>query len=139
MSNRAEIGAFILRVLLGATFFIHGVDKLQAGLENIAAYFDSIGLPGFLAYVVGIVELIGGIALILGIGTQAAAALIAVILVGAISFAKLPAGFLGSGTGAGYELDLALLAIAIYFAIGNRSKLALDNLLFPPSNKQIRS
>ena len=53
MTNKLEIGALVLRVVLGITFFIHGLVKFrQGGIENIVGWFASIGLPGALAYVV---------------------------------------------------------------------------------------
>jgi putative oxidoreductase len=132
--NKQEIGKVILRGILGLIFFIHGLDKFQGGITNTAGYFDSLGVPGFLAYAVAVIELVGGIALILGIGTQIISLLFALIMVGAIITAKLPAGFLGNGQMAGYELDLALLAMSIFFIFAGKSALSLDNKLFS-SNK----
>jgi putative oxidoreductase len=123
--NRNDAGAFVLRVILGLTFFIHGLSKFQGGLGNTAGFFESLGIPGFLAYVVAFIELIGGIMLILGIGTRIVSVLFAVIMLGAIFKVKLSAGFLGDGQMAGYELDLALLAMAIFLAIANSSSLSM--------------
>lgn len=58
--NKQEIGTFLLRVMLGATFFMHGLSKFQGGLDNISGWFQSIGIPGFMAYVVATIELAGG-------------------------------------------------------------------------------
>lgn len=127
--NKQEIGKLILRVILGLTFFIHGLVKFQGGISNTVGYFDSLGIPGFLAYAVAIIELVGGIALVLGIGTRIVAALLALIMAGAIITAKIPAGFLGNGQMAGYELDLALLAMSIFFVLADKSVLSLDNKL----------
>ncbi|AXI08324.1 oxidoreductase [Oceanobacillus zhaokaii] len=132
--NKQEIGKVILRGILGLIFFIHGLVKFQGGITNTAGYFDSLGVPGFLAYAVAVIELVGGIALILGLGTQVISLLFALIMVGAIITAKLPAGFLGNGQMAGYELDLALLAMSIFFIFASKSALSLDNKLFN-SNK----
>lgn len=123
---KQEVGKVILRVVLGLTFLIHGLVKFQGGLSNTAAWFDMIGLPGFLAYIVAVVEVIGGIALILGLGTKIVSVLIAILLVGAIFTAKLQGGFLGDGAGAGYELDLALFAMAVYLILADTSKFSLD-------------
>ncbi|SDZ82376.1 Uncharacterized membrane protein YphA, DoxX/SURF4 family [Thalassobacillus cyri] len=127
--NKHEAGASILRVILGVIFFVHGLDKFQEGIGNSVGFFDSIGVPGFLAYVVGTIELVGGIALILGIGTKIVASLFAIIMLGAIFTVKLSAGFLG-----GYELDLALLAMSIYVALSDNTALSLENAMF--STKQ---
>ncbi|MBY0121546.1 DoxX family protein [Bacillus sp. S/N-304-OC-R1] len=130
MIGKNEIVTTILRVFLGATFFIHGLAKLQGGIENTVGFFESLGLPGFTAFLVALIELIGGIGIILGIGTRIISILFVIILAVAIVKVKLTVGFLGNGQMAGYELDLALMVISIYFAVTNKSYLALDNVLF---------
>ncbi|MBG9653929.1 DoxX family protein [Cytobacillus firmus] len=127
--NKNELGHFILRAILGFIFFIHGLSKFQGGISNTAGFFDSIGIPGFMAYPVAAIELAGGIALILGIGTKIVSVLFALIMLGAIFTAKLPAGLLGNGQVAGYELDLILLAASIYFVLAKESPLSLENKL----------
>lgn len=122
----------ILRVVLGITFLVHGIDKFQTGLSNIAGWFESIGIMGFLGYVVAFIELIGGIALIIGLGTRVVSALIAIVMLGAIFSTKLSIGFIAAG---GYELDLALLAMAIALLISGSRLLALDNTLFKSAKK----
>jgi putative oxidoreductase len=128
--NTNELGKFILRVVLGIIFFAHGLSKFQGGINNTVGFFDSLGIPGFVAYVVAVIELVGGIAMIIGLGTRIVSVLFAVIMLGAIFTVKLPAGLLGNGQTGGYELDLALLAISIYFTTANKSVLSLDNKLF---------
>lgn len=123
--KKVEVGALILRLFLGIAFFIHGFIKFQGGISNTVSFFDSMGLPGFIAYLTAIIELVGGIALILGLGTRIVSVLLAIIMIGAIWSVKLSAGFVG-----GYELDLSFLAIAIYLAIAGSSLYALDSVLF---------
>lgn len=125
-----EIGAIILRITLGALFFIHGLVKFQGGIENIAGWFSSIGLPGFMAYVIALMELIGGIALIIGLGTRVVSGLFALILIGATVKVKLVAGLLGNGQMAGYELDLVYFVIAVYLVLNGSKLYAMDALLF---------
>lgn len=125
-----QLGLTLLRVFLGYTFFIHGLVKFQGGIENTVGFFESLGLPGFSAYAVALIELVGGALMILGLGTRVVALLFAVIMVGAITTAKLGLGFLGNGQMAGYELDLALLVISIYLALHKTTYLALGNLFF---------
>ncbi|WP_429844005.1 DoxX family protein [Brevibacillus sp. FIR094] len=134
MSNRFEWSALILRVIAGLTFAIHGVAKFQMGLENVAGFFGTMGLPAFIAYLVAFLETVGGIALILGLGTRVFAGALSVVMLGAIFTAKLAAGFLGGEGGAGYELDLALLAMLVALGISGSSKFALDTILFGKSS-----
>lgn len=117
----------LIRVGFGVIFTAHGAAKLQMGLENVSGFFGSMGLPGFLAYIVTYLELIGGIAVILGLGTRIFAVLFALLMVGATIKVKLSAGLLGNGQGAGYELDLALLLIALHLFIAEQS-FAISNL-----------
>ena len=133
MVRKYEIGLLILRVVLGITFLIHGIAKFQMGLGNVAGWFESIGILGFLGYVVAFIELLGGIALILGIGTRIFSALIAIVMVGAIFTSKLSLGFIGE-VAAGYELDVALLAMAVVLVISGSQLLSLDNKFFGSAN-----
>lgn len=125
-----EIGALILRITLGVIFFIHGVVKFQGGIENTAGWFESLGLPGVTAYGVALLEIIGGILLIIGFATRLVAALFALLMIGATVKVKLAIGLLGNGQMAGYELDLAFLAIALYLVINGSKLFSLSKLIF---------
>ena len=120
-----KLASTILRVVLGIIFLAHGIDKLRMGLGNVAGWFESIHVPGFAAYLVGPIELLGGLLLIVGLFTRYVSAVLAVVLLGAIFTAKLSVGLLGNG---GYELDLALLAIAVFLALANPESWSLDRL-----------
>lgn len=137
MNFKNEIGAVVLRVILGLTFFIHGLVKFQDGIGNTAGWFDSIGIPGFMAYVVAGIELVGGIALVIGLGTRIVSALLVLIMLGAIIKVKLAVGFLGNGQMAGYELDLAFLAMALFLAINGSKQLAVDKFFAKKDSVQI--
>jgi len=132
MNKTGEIGAVILRLVLGFTFFMHGFDKFQGGIENTAGFFSSIGLPGFMAYIVGGIEVVGGIAVIVGLGTRIISALFAVIMLGAILMVKIGNGFLG-----GYELDIVLMAVAIYLFFKGNTILSIDSKLPKRSFKTV--
>ncbi|QNU37546.1 DoxX family protein [Geobacillus sp. 44B] len=123
MIKNLELGSFIIRLVLGIIFLVHGFTKFQGGIENTAGFFSSIGLPGFLAYLVGGVELIGGILLILGLGTRIIAGAFAAIMVGAIFTVKLKSGFVG-----GYEFELALLAMSLHLLFSGNQFFAMDNV-----------
>lgn len=122
--KKGEVGLFIVRIVLGITFLFHGLDKFQSGLATIAEHFASLGLPGFFAYVVAALELIGGIAMIFGIWTRVVSVLFALLMLGAILTVKLPEGFID-----GFELDVILLAISIQLTISGSSFLSLDQAI----------
>ncbi len=127
--TKVSVVTVIMRVVLGIIFVFHGVAKFQMGLGNVEAWFSSIGIPGFLAYLVAVLELVGGIVLIAGMFTRYVSALFVVMLIGAVLTAKLSAGLLGDGTSVGYELDLGLMLIALYLAVANEQALSLDRLI----------
>ncbi|MBT2696044.1 DoxX family protein [Bacillus sp. ISL-40] len=128
--KKSEVGTLILRLFLGVSFFIHGVSKFQNGIENTIGWFDSLGIPGFMGYIVAIIELVGGLLLTIGFGTRYIAALFVFIMIGAIWKVKLAAGFMGNGQGAGFELDLAFAVMAVYIFLNSNSALSLDSKLF---------
>ena len=138
MKVKNGIGAFILRVTLGALFLIHGIVKFQGGIENIVGWFGSIGLPGFMAYAVALLEIIGGVALIIGFATRIVSVLFALLMVGAILKVKLSVGLLGNGQMAGYELDLAFLAMAVYLAITESKLLSIGHLFYQKDSNELR-
>ncbi|RIX49366.1 DoxX family protein [Paenibacillus nanensis] len=133
--NRTAVVSIIMRVVLGIIFVFHGADKLQMGLSNVEAWFSSIGIPGFLAYVVTVLELVGGILLILGLFTRYVSGLFVMMLIGAIVTAKLPAGLLGNGQSAGYELDLAFILVSLYLAVADQSPLSVDRFMTSKRSK----
>ena len=125
MLNRNEMGTFLLRIMLGLVFLANGVVKFQGGIENTVGWFESIGLPGILAYAVAIIELVGGIAIILGLGTKIVSVLFGLIMLGGIFTVKLSSGFLN-----GYVYDLVLLIISIHLVLNGSKLYSLDQLLF---------
>ena len=91
----ARYGLAILRIVLGIAMIVHGWSKLSGGVDNVAGFFGEtlgIPLPGLMAWVVTIVELVGGILLVVGFLTQIAGILIALDMLGAILFAYLLRG-----------------------------------------------
>jgi uncharacterized membrane protein YphA (DoxX/SURF4 family) len=112
-----HVGNLFLRTALGVIFAAHGFDKVSTGVEHVAERFEGIGLPGFFAYLVTCTELLGGIALLFGYATKYVSFALAVIMIGAIVKVKWNVGLLGTGGRSGYELDLALLAVAAYLSI----------------------
>ena len=128
MNNKYELGAFILRLVTGLTFLLHGLSKFQGGIENTVGFFSSVGIPGFLAYIVAIIELAGGALMILGLGTRVIGLLFAIVMLGAIFTVKLSAGFMGTDGGGGYEFDVTLLAMSLYLGLSGSRMLSLDGL-----------
>ncbi len=128
-------GLAILRVVVGIVFFVHGFQKLfLMGFGGVADMMGGFGVPasGLFAVVVTLVELLGGIALILGSATRLAAVLLAVDMLVATLMVHLPNGF--SVQNSGYEFTLVLLATSVALAVAGPGEAALDRLLAARTN-----
>ena len=97
MSNkRKDIALLVARLIIGGIFITTGWMKISNFPATIG-FFSSLGIPAFLAYVVGYLEFIGGITLVLGVWTCLSAAVLAVIMVFAVWFTH-SMGFQAFGT-----------------------------------------
>ena len=65
------------RVLLGHIFLMAGLNKMGAGYEGTAGYMDSMGVPGVLLPLVIILEIVGGLMVIVGFKVKWAAYVLA--------------------------------------------------------------
>lgn len=116
----AAYGALVLRVSLGVLALSHGLLKLLVFTPaGTAQFFQSIGYPGFLAYGVMSAEIIGGVALILGVYTRIVAAALIPILLGATA-QHAGNGWLFSAKGGGWEFPAFwTLALAAQTLLGS--------------------
>lgn len=105
------LAPLVLRIVIGGLFVWHGIDKFSAGIGMVEGMFDMWGvpLPGVTAPLVAIIEIVAGLALVLGLMTRPMAGLLAIVMVGAIVFVKADAGLIPMDA-AGAEVDLAYLA-----------------------------
>lgn len=113
-------GPLPIRILAGITFLAHGLPKF----ENIAetqGFFGSVGLPPELALPIGLLEVIGGIFLLVGVVTRIAAALFIIDMIGAIVLVKLPDGFVD-----GYELESLLIAISVSLLLTGPGRISIE-------------
>ena len=80
-----QTGAFLLRVALGIMFLAHSLllKLFIFTLAGTAQFFVSIGLPGWLAYVIFATEAVAGVLLVLGVQTRWVALATVPILAGA--------------------------------------------------------
>lgn len=112
-SSPAAYGVTLLRVSLGVMWFAHALLKLLVfTLPGTAQFFVSVGFPGFLAYPVFAMELLGGIALVLGVyARQTALALVPVMAVAA--WVHWPNGWVHTSAGGGWEYPVFLIAASL--------------------------
>lgn len=112
--QQAAYAALVMRVSLGVMFLAHGLLKLLVFTPaGSVGFFESIGLPGFLAHVTIWAEIAGGLLLIAGIGSRWVAAALIPVLVGSIAFAHWEAGWLFSNEGGGWEYPAFLIAASL--------------------------
>ena len=105
--NLAPYAILALRLTTGTLFFVHGLIKLLVFTPAVTAgYFQSIGLPGALGYLTLIVEILGGIALILGIRVRLVSLALVPVLLGAAWFGHGGFGFNWSNPNGGWEYPL---------------------------------
>jgi putative oxidoreductase len=119
-------GLTVLRITVGAVFLDHGYQKLfHFGFHGVAGMFGHMGipLPMVSAVVVTLVEFVGGILLIAGLGTRVAAALLAIEMTVAILAVHLKHGF-GAQNG-GFEYPLTLLAACLCLVLSGGGMLSL--------------
>ena len=123
MSSSANAALLILRVALGATMLLHGIQKLTStGIAGVQEMLAGLGVP--LADVAGaalpFVEIGAGALLIVGLFTRVAAALLAIVSFGAMFTVHFTAGFFAQDGGYEFVLVLALLGVALVLTGGGR-------------------
>ncbi len=113
----APYAAFALRLTLGLLFLAHASLKIFVFTPaGTAQFFASLGLPGDLAYLAIATEVVGGLALVLGIYARIAALVTIPLLAGAIATVHGKAGFFFNVPNGGWEFPafwiVGLLVVA---------------------------
>jgi len=103
-SSTAPYAALILRVSLGVMFLAHAALKVFVfTIPGFVGFFGSLGLPAILAYGVFALEVVGGVALILGIYASWFAVPLALEILATIVFVHGANGWLFTNNGGGWE------------------------------------
>jgi len=131
-----------LRLIVGFGFIEHGLAKLAKGPDAFANILQAMGVPGahFMAWSTILVEILGGLAIILGLFVTLASLPMAAVLLVAMFTVHLPYGFssikLEAVTAAGaqfgppgYEVDLLYLACLTALVLGGPGPLAIGGLI----------
>lgn len=121
VNTKADYAAFLLRVTMGIFFLVHaGLKIFVFTLPGTVGFFASLGVPGFLAYPVILLEVVGGIALVLGVYGRWLALPLALDLLGAIVLVHGPAGFFFTNPHGGWEyLALWIVGLVAVFLLGD--------------------
>lgn len=121
-----DLGLFLIRLALAAVFIVHGAGKL-GNMEGTVKFFASLDLASFFAYLVAAVETLGGLAMLLGIFTEAAGIGLALVMVFAIYLVKFTTGFAG-----GWEFDATLLLAALGIVFAGPGRYAVKRFFRTP-------
>jgi putative oxidoreductase len=134
--------AIPLRLILGYGFLAHGWAKLLKGPDSFAAILQAIGVPAphWMAWLTILVEIVGGLAILLGALVSWASIPMAVVLLSAMFTVHLRYGFssikiltvtpAGAQFGPpGYEVDLLYLACLAALVIGGPGPFAIDGII----------
>jgi putative oxidoreductase len=110
----APYAALVLRVTLGVMFIAHSLvlKHFTYTLPGTAQFFESIGLPGALAYLTFWAELLGGIALVAGFATRWVSLALIPILIGA-TWVHIGNGWVFSAANGGWEYPVFLIAVSL--------------------------
>lgn len=118
-ASRVDYAALLLRVTMGIAFLTHAWLKYAIFTPaGTVQYFQSLGLPGPLAYLVILAEFAGGIALILGVWTRWVSLALLPILLGAV-VAHAGNGYYFMNPNGGWEFPAFwAVALAVQALIG---------------------
>ena len=123
--RRIDLAALTLRLTLGTMFIAHGLLKYVVFTPaGTVKFFESLGLPGPLAYLTIAAEVLGGIALLVGYRTRAVAAALVPVLLGA-AWAHAGNGWLFSSPNGGWEYPVFMAFTAIAAALLGDGRYAL--------------
>ena len=118
IDNRtAPYAALLLRVSLGIMFLAHGLLKVFVfTLPGTAQFFEKVGFPGWAAYPVTALEIVGGLLLVAGVYSRVVAAALIPVLIGA-AMVHVGNGWVFSAPNGGWEDPVFLVVIAAVVAL----------------------
>ena len=112
-----DLAVLSLRITIGIMFLTHGLTKLLVFTpEGTANFFESLGLPRFLAYLIIAFEIGGGICLVLGLLVRIISSLTFLQMI-VISFIHSSNGWSFSNAGGGWEYPAFMSLTAFSLAL----------------------
>lgn len=135
MSNNSAHAALVLRIALGTMFLAHGLLKVFVfTLPGTVGFFESVGFPGWTAYIVTFAEIGGGALLLAGVATRTVSVALVPVLLGA-TFVHLGNGWVFSNANGGWEYPAFLTVALIVQALLGAGSFALR---LPQSRRDAR-
>ena len=114
-AKTAPYAAQLQRASLGNQFLLHGLylKVVVFTLPGTAAFFGSLGLPGWFAYLAVAYEILGGLALLFGLWTRYVAAFLGLHMLVAAYLGHAAHGWMFANQGGGYEFPV-FWAVALF-------------------------
>jgi putative oxidoreductase len=118
-------GLLVLRLVVGTTFLLHGLDKL-GDLSYWEQFFAAQSIPaaGLMAPVIGATETVGGVLLIVGLATPPVAAALTIDMLVALFTTHIGNGFFAPD--GGFELVLLLAGASATLALAGPGRYSVD-------------
>ncbi|MFO0684373.1 MAG: DoxX family protein [Sandaracinus sp.] len=131
---RSHLGPTVLRLGLGTVFLAHAYAKLAVfTLPGTVAFFEANGLPGWTAYPVLAVELLGGLCLVAGYQVRLAALALIPVMLGAL-IPHAANGWMFTSPGGGWEyVAFLLVALVAQLLVGKGGAPASAESTLAPS------
>lgn len=123
--NKVSISLLLIRIMLGITMALHGIQKFM-NLSDTTDFFVSLGLPSFMPIIIALIEVVGGIFMIIGLLVPLVSLGFIAILGTAIFMLKSTSGFVN-----GYELEFLLIVMSIASGYAHLNKKIIQ---FMPSS-----
>ncbi len=136
-SSAVDVALLIARVIVGVVFMMHGAQKLFGafGGPGLSAVVQMMGPLG---YLVAIGEFFGGLGLVVGFLSRFSAAVLIVIMLGAIGMVHAQFGFfmnwMGNQQGEGFEYHLLAIAVLLVILIAGPGRYAIGRFLPLPKS-----
>ena len=121
--GQIDLALLLVRLAVGVIFIAHGGQKIfVTGLSGVGSGFAQMGIPAgeVVGPLVGLVEFMGGLAILMGLMTRLAAIATTIVMCGAISLVHLPNGYFNS------EFPLALLITSMALAVAGGGAYSVD-------------
>ena len=126
---KVDMASLVLRLFLGAMFFLHGAGKLWVvGMEVVIPNFIEKGFPAWTAYASSVIEIAAGLMLVAGFYTRYAVLLLVPLTIGILIY-HFPNGWVFHNEGGGYEHPQLILIslVSLFFLGGGKYSIIKNN------------
>jgi len=139
LSTNNDWTGLITRLTIGLILLPHGAQKMLGifggyGFNGTMGFFTgTLHLPWLIGFLVIIIEFIGSVALVAGIGSRVWSAAIIILMIGIIFTSHIDNGFFmnwfGNQKGEGFEYHLLVIGLSLATLVNGSGKFSLDGLI----------